>query len=314
LYTGGLFRWSSVWIPPFAGRIILYILRKENPFSEVSIYYIHPLFVFAKGWFYLLVDEHYSRRARMFIQKLIGLLHNPRKPENGAAIQVALVEYESLRKEIETRTVLSNALTSGIVIGVIAALATADDLGYLAIALSIGISILWLFWMDHALQIYKIAGYISIKLNRQIQYYTSTAFRWELFLRSLDSDDNNIRKEALYDTVDITVSDEDLRIRKTEIVRKYSCMLYLISPIIFLLIFYVSKIHTNLLLCITNHPNCITQIISCLNPDYLSLGLMIISVFLIIYSVQQYLHVQESINNINIAIKYLLEESELPPS
>jgi len=106
---------------------------------------------------------------------------------NEIGISIYLSEYESLRREIEMRATLSSSLValelSALGIGLVAA----KDLIDLYAGLAFLSAILWLFWLDHAEQIWKLATYISLQLRPVLVETAPHALGWEQFLRNLDS-------------------------------------------------------------------------------------------------------------------------------
>jgi hypothetical protein len=59
------------------------------------------------------------------------------------------------------------------------------------LALAAVSSFLWLFWVDHAGQVYKIAGYLGMVLAPRLQASAGgDVLEWELFLRQLEGTDN----------------------------------------------------------------------------------------------------------------------------
>lgn len=103
-------------------------------------------------------------------------------------VSIRLSEYEALRREIEMRATLSSSLValnlSALGIGLVAAGDTIDlyaGLGFLS-------AILWLFWLDHTEQIWKLATYISIRLRPPLQSVAPGSLDWEPFLRKLDAE------------------------------------------------------------------------------------------------------------------------------
>jgi len=103
------------------------------------------------------------------------------------AVTVTLTEYESLRREIEMRATLSSSLIaldlSALGVGLVAAQSSIDlyaGLGFLSI-------MLWLFWLDHTEQIWKLATYISLRLRPVLESAAPGSLGWEAFLRELDA-------------------------------------------------------------------------------------------------------------------------------
>jgi hypothetical protein len=103
------------------------------------------------------------------------------------AVTVHLAEYESLRREIETRATLSSSLIalelSALGLGLVAAQRSIDlyaGLGFLSV-------VLWLFWLDHTEQIWKLATYIALRLRPALTSAAPDSLGWEPFLRELDT-------------------------------------------------------------------------------------------------------------------------------
>jgi hypothetical protein len=101
-------------------------------------------------------------------------------------VTITLSEYESLRREIEMRATLSSSLIaldlSALGVGLVAAKNSIDlyaGLGFLSV-------MLWLFWLDHTEQIWKLATYISLRLRPVLQRAAPQSLEWESFLRRLD--------------------------------------------------------------------------------------------------------------------------------
>jgi hypothetical protein len=102
-------------------------------------------------------------------------------------VSVRLSEYEALRREIEMRATLSSSLValnlSALGIGLVAAGQTID----LYAGLAFLSTILWLFWLDHTEQIWKLATYIATRLRPSLQSVAPGSLDWEAFLRRLDA-------------------------------------------------------------------------------------------------------------------------------
>ncbi|MDX6307889.1 MAG: hypothetical protein QOI06_935 [Nocardioidaceae bacterium] len=102
-------------------------------------------------------------------------------------VSIRLSEYEALRREIEMRATLASSLValelSALGIGLVSAGETLDlypGLGFLS-------TMLWLFWLDHTEQIWKLATYISVRLRPSLQSVAPRSLDWERFLRELDA-------------------------------------------------------------------------------------------------------------------------------
>lgn len=108
------------------------------------------------------------------------------REDGSEAASIHVAEYESLRREIETRATLSSSLIalelSALGFGLAAAQTRIDLYAGLAF-LSI---IFWLFWLDHTEQIWKMATYIAIRLRPTLADRAPGALGWESFLRELD--------------------------------------------------------------------------------------------------------------------------------
>lgn len=106
--------------------------------------------------------------------------------DDSVAASIHVTEYESLRREIETRATLPSSLIalelSALGFGLAAAQTRIDLYAGLAF-LSI---IFWLFWLDHTEQIWKMATYIAIRLRPTLADMAPGALGWEPFLRELD--------------------------------------------------------------------------------------------------------------------------------
>ncbi len=109
-------------------------------------------------------------------------------------ISIHLAEYASLRQEIDNRTRLANQLVFSqlTVLGAGMAVFDVDKafvqdvlLGLAAIS-----ACLWLFWLDHLRQIFKIGAYIGLRLAPILQGFDARALGWEKFLREIDSDEH----------------------------------------------------------------------------------------------------------------------------
>jgi len=97
-----------------------------------------------------------------------------------------LKEFDACRSEIQNRTTLSYnliALELGVLgVGVPVGLKNIDLLGGLGLISSL----LWLLWLDHTEQIYKLAAYIGTDLRSALVRRCPDALGWEGFLRRLD--------------------------------------------------------------------------------------------------------------------------------
>lgn len=104
-----------------------------------------------------------------------------------ADVQIGLVEFERARDEIDKRTELSANLINYEIVLVGVLLSASASMPREALVVGACVScIFWLMWIDHTSQIYKIAGYIGVRLAPRLRAADSRALGWELFLRQLD--------------------------------------------------------------------------------------------------------------------------------
>lgn len=99
---------------------------------------------------------------------------------------VDLCEFEQLRYEINNRTQLASALV-GLQLTVLGAgLVVLNNFPDVVVALAAVASFLWLLWIDHTSQIYKIAAYIGLYLAPRLREGDAELLGWEHFLRNID--------------------------------------------------------------------------------------------------------------------------------
>jgi hypothetical protein len=101
---------------------------------------------------------------------------------------VDLAEFDKLRGEIDNRTTLGSNVVALELTAAGAAIAVADKVPDALLGLAAVTCCLWLLWLDHAVQVYKLASYIGVQLAPKL---TSDAGRpvlgWESYLRTLDA-------------------------------------------------------------------------------------------------------------------------------
>ncbi len=102
------------------------------------------------------------------------------------SIDAYLSEYQALREEILSRTQLGNALVTIELTAIGIGVATFHSAPEVLIGLAIASSLLWLLWIDHASQVWKIAMYISRHLAPLVEASAPNALKWEDFLRQFD--------------------------------------------------------------------------------------------------------------------------------
>src|SRR6266481_5511058 len=91
---------------------------------------------------------------------------------------VDLCEFKELRAEINNRTQLSTGLVGLQLAAIGSGLAVIKDYPDVVLALAALSSFLWLLWIDHTSQIYKIAAYIGLKLAPRLRSGNSELLGW----------------------------------------------------------------------------------------------------------------------------------------
>ena len=105
--------------------------------------------------------------------------------ENGSA---DLREYETLRQEINNRTTISYTLVALDLAALGGGLSVVDKSKAVLAALAAISSLLWLYWVDHAAQVQRIATYIAIGLAPRLSAAEGhPVLQWEVFLRKLSA-------------------------------------------------------------------------------------------------------------------------------
>jgi hypothetical protein len=99
---------------------------------------------------------------------------------------VHLAEYQALRQEVNNRQTVSNALIAADLTALGVGLSIARQYPAILIGLGVVSSLIWLFWLVHTLQIYRIALYIALELRpRLVRIYGCTVLDWEAYVRFL---------------------------------------------------------------------------------------------------------------------------------
>lgn len=143
------------------------------------------------------------------------------------AIAIELAEYGNLRQEINNRTTLAYALITLQLVTLGTGLSVAAKFPDIVAGLAAVSSFLWLFWVDHAGQVYKIAAYIAIELGpRLTEAAGQTVLGWEYFLRRLDGPEHSSRDALHLATADIG----RVRIPASSTADKYAMLLFGGSP------------------------------------------------------------------------------------
>jgi hypothetical protein len=112
-------------------------------------------------------------------------------PDDGV-VTIQVSEYEQLRTEINNRTTLAYGLIALQLAALGAGASLINKFPDVLIALA-GVScFLWYFWVDHAGQVYKIAGYLGVVLSPQLRANLgSDVLGWEAFVRHIESADSS---------------------------------------------------------------------------------------------------------------------------
>ncbi|MBT2408469.1 MULTISPECIES: hypothetical protein [unclassified Streptomyces] len=114
--------------------------------------------------------------------------------------EIDVTEFQNLRQEINNRTNLAYALITLQLAALGTGLSVMTRLPDVLLGLAAASSFLWLFWVDHAGQVYKIAGYIALELSPQLSAdVRRPVLRWEHFLRRIDAGGGTTQR-ALYGT------------------------------------------------------------------------------------------------------------------
>lgn len=112
-------------------------------------------------------------------------------------VEVQLKEFEQLRQEIVARINLAYALIALELTVLGAGLTVFDKFPEVVVGLAVASSFLWLIFIDHAAQVYKLAAYISLWLAPQVRSDAPGSLRWEEFLRQVDQGGEDTAR-ALY--------------------------------------------------------------------------------------------------------------------
>lgn len=103
-------------------------------------------------------------------------------------LQVEVAEYDCLRREIDNRTTLSHSLIALELATLGVGLSVLVRVPDVLLGLASVSSFLWLYWIDHANQIHKIASYIALEIGPRLSIVTGdAALLWERYLRRLES-------------------------------------------------------------------------------------------------------------------------------
>jgi hypothetical protein len=147
--------------------------------------------------------------------------------------KVNLTEYVQLRDEINNRTQLSAGLVSLNLAALGAGLTVITNIPDIVVALAAISSFLWLLWIDHTSQIYKIAAYIGLRLAPRLREGTEETEKlldWEKFMRTLDQGGQTAATALFGSSLPNGVRPEKVRMLRTETIAHFVSLLFGISP------------------------------------------------------------------------------------
>ncbi len=100
---------------------------------------------------------------------------------------VDLVEFQRLRAEIDNRTTISETIILACITALGTGVSLLEKTPDIVLALSFVSSLLWLSWLAHTRQIYKLSGYIAMQLGPRFPHSPSNpALYWEEYSRMVD--------------------------------------------------------------------------------------------------------------------------------
>ena len=100
---------------------------------------------------------------------------------------VDLVEFQRVRAEIDNRTTISETIILGHITALGTGLSLSGKVPDVLLALSYVSSLLWLSWLAHTRQIYKLSGYVATQLGPRFPHPpVKRALYWEEYSRMVD--------------------------------------------------------------------------------------------------------------------------------
>ena len=106
-----------------------------------------------------------------------------------------LREYDTLRQEINNRTTIAYTLVALDLAALGGGLSIVDKSKHILVGLAAISSLLWLYWIDHAAQVQRIAAYIAIDIAPRVSAAEGhPVLRWETFLRRLTAGGDSARE------------------------------------------------------------------------------------------------------------------------
>lgn len=150
-------------------------------------------------------------------------------------VDVDLAEYDRLRQEVDNRTQIANGLVGLELTALGVGLASAGSLPEVIIGLAVVSAFLWMLWVDHAGQIWKIAAYTGIDLGSRLRRSHPDALGWERFLRRLDRGGDEARR-----VLGLPAGARALAMPKTSNVGLYISLIFGGSPLVLLAVSLIS--------------------------------------------------------------------------
>jgi hypothetical protein len=141
-----------------------------------------------------------SRYWRRVAAGIIGLgmaaalVFRPKSNRQPTNYDLDLEEYRQLRTEIHNRQTMSSWLTIYVLaaFGAGAAAAAAQPTlmvhnSEILLGPALATTCFWLLWIDHSVQTFKIAYYVTIRLVPRLQERSPGVTHWEKFIRKFDT-------------------------------------------------------------------------------------------------------------------------------
>ena len=146
--------------------------------------------------------------------------------------------FERLREEIDNRTRLGNALLVGEVTALGAGISVVSSANFIEALLGMALvtSYLWLLWLDHTQQVFKIAAYVALQLAPRLRSVNRGALGWEGFLRRLDQGGKEAAK-VLYPMKRAHESGPDVTIGPTRSIVGHVSWVFGALPLVLLIIY-----------------------------------------------------------------------------
>lgn len=96
-----------------------------------------------------------------------------------------LIEYETLRHEIDSRVKISYTVITLDLAAVGSGLTIVEQTSHILAGLAIATSVLWLLWTDNEAMMHRLGAYIAIRLAPRLREVGRPALEWESFMRRL---------------------------------------------------------------------------------------------------------------------------------